>query len=452
MRVLESFWQLVFPLFLGLISFSAAYGQLDNSQPEVVSYSLSDMDLFDGDAISQTPVDLAAYLQDGVSNPNRDANSTLSAPRLRRPSFNSPGQRSSGLESLRSGTALLPEALSSRARRDSSYYSDQKLTHVSLWTDSPIAGLTATINDGLIARTNVPLAGGARRLRMGDNNRALPVDRAIFEYQYFKHAYTADASRFIVGPDVRRQALQQFTVGMEKTFLHGRCSVDVRIPFANQFTLNTPNFGVEGGTLGNINCKFKMALLIEDNFALSIGTGIDIPTGDGVLIQGNGVPFEIQNTSTFLAPFVAYEERLNDYFVNAFLSADIPLSGNDVRFGFPLQPTLGKINDQTLFICNLGAGRWLYRNDQSRVRGWAVASELNYTSTTQNSDIFVRTTFLQQFTIRNDANRVDALNLTLGTQFNIAKTELRLAFVQPLRNGDDRAFTNELSFQANRHF
>lgn len=322
-----------------------------------------------------------------------------------------------------------------------------------VFADSPAASLSVSINDGLIATSDLPLAGGARRMKVAANNRALPQDRIILQYQLFAGALTADASQFIVGPDSRTIALDQYTVGFEKTFASGLASIDVRMPFTNQLALATPNFGVEGGQIGNFNAKLKVALLSDQTFCFSAGTGFEVPTGSSVKFQGNGFQYVVDNDAFFLQPFLAYEKRLGDWFFNSFSELDVALNGNRFRNDFLGQPGLGLINEQTLGMLSIGGGRWL-RFDPNRriVNGIAVLSELNYTTTLQDSDLVKESYVLQTIMVQNVSNRSDHLNLTVGGHLAIGSSSLRFGFVQPLRTGDDRLFNQELNVQFNRLF
>lgn len=322
-----------------------------------------------------------------------------------------------------------------------------------MFADSPSAPLRVVVNDGLIATTDVPLGGAARRLKFASNNRALPQDRIIFQYQLYVDALTADASQFIVGPDRRTIDLHQYTVGFEKTFLDGVASIDVRMPFTNRLELATPNFGAEGGNIGNLNAKLKTALLFDETYCFSTGLGFEAPTGSSVSFQGNGLAYIIHNDAFFLQPFMAYEERVNDWFVQAFAGVDVALNGNRFRDDFVGAPVLGRVNDQTLGIASLGGGKWLfYDPDRRRLNGIAAMAEFHYTTALQDADAVTDAFIFQTATVANTSNRSDHLNFTAGTNLALGDSSLRFGFVQPLRTGDDRLFDHEFNFQFNRAF
>lgn len=323
-----------------------------------------------------------------------------------------------------------------------------------MFADSPAASLSVVVNDGLMATTDLPLAGGARRMKVAANNRALPQDRIIFQYQCFVNALTVDASRFRVGPASRTIDLNQYTVGFEKTFADGLASVDVRMPFTNQLELATPNFGAVGGQIGNLNAKLKAVLSSDQTYCFSAGTGFEIPTGSSVSFQGNRVQYIVENDAFFLQPFLAYEERVDDWFFNGFASVDVALNGNRFQNAFIGRPVLGRINDQTLGTISAGVGRWIcFDPDRCYLNGFALTSELNYTTTLQDSDS-VSDVFpaFQSTMVQNVSNRSDHLNLTIGGHLAFGYSSLRFGFVQPLRMGDDRLFDHEFNVQFNRTF
>jgi hypothetical protein len=81
-----------------------------------------------------------------------------------------------------------------------------------------------------------------------------------------------------------------------------------------------------------------------------------------------------------------------------------------------------------------------------------MSSELNYTSTLQDSDSVQDDLGFQTTTVQNFANRSDHLNLTVGGNLLVGSSSLRFGFVQPLRDGDDKLFDHEFNVQFNRMF
>ncbi len=200
--------------------------------------------------------------------------------------------------------------------------------------------------------------------------------------------------------------------------------------------------------------------------------------------------FEIENETWGLAPFLAAAMRPTDRtFVNAFFQIDVPLNSSDWRFrerdidleiqafvdAFGLQgqnfeeqfrnSASGEIDDQTLMHIDVGGGYWLYQNlNAPTVRGIAALLELHYTTTLEDADIAIvpevpiRTQDgsggligpLDPPRLGNIANRVDYLNLTMGSHVLLGQNALiSTAYVVPLRDDYDRTFDGELNVQFN---
>ncbi len=85
----------------------------------------------------------------------------------------------------------------------------------------------------------------------------------------------------------------------------------------------------------------------------------------------------MENNAFFLQPFIAYEERIENWFFNAFTSVDVPLNGNQFRYDTIGQSLLGRINDQTLGTLSFGAGKWLFFDTSRPLEiGLAISSEV----------------------------------------------------------------------------
>ncbi len=200
--------------------------------------------------------------------------------------------------------------------------------------------------------------------------------------------------------------------------------------------------------------------------------------------------FQIENQTWGLAPFLAAAAQPTDRtFVNGFFQIDVPLNSSDWSFSetdldleqlafvqvgrstlSPVQSTnsaSGTIEDQTLMNIDVGAGYWIYQNPHARtVKGVAALAELHYTTTLEDADIVVvpetpittglggspfnRVGPLDQPRLGNVANRVDFLNLTLGSTILIGNNAtLAGGYVVPLRDDLDRTFDGELNVQLN---
>jgi hypothetical protein len=200
--------------------------------------------------------------------------------------------------------------------------------------------------------------------------------------------------------------------------------------------------------------------------------------------------FLIENETWGLSPFLAAAAQPTDKtFVNGFFQIDVPLNSSDWSFSesdvdleqlafvqagtgtlSPVQSTnsaSGTIEDQTLMHIDLGAGYWLYQNPCSpTVKGLAALMELHYTTTLEDADIVVvpetpittglggspfnRVGPLDRPQLGNIANRVDYLNLTLGSTIVLGNdATLAVGYVAPLRDDLDRTFDGEVNVQLN---
>jgi hypothetical protein len=307
-------------------------------------------------------------------------------------------------------------------------------------------------------QADLPLAGGARAMKIAENNQAMPSDRAIFLYHHFHNALSAvpDVNTGVV----RNYSVERFVVGAEKAFADGLWSIDVRMPFSNNFD---PFDDIYAGDLGNLSIALKRLLYEGDDFAFSAGLGVGLPTGSDVEGSAFGQSFEVENEAVDLQPFFALLHQPTDrMFWHTFISVDTPVNGNEVHLGPAGQalPVIGDLTEQTLLYVDLSLGYWLTGGDTDsdgrRTRGLAALFELHYTTTTNDADtIFLggpTTSFIFGDPLLS-SQRFDILNATGGLHWRISPTaDLRVAGVAPLRSGDDRAFDAEIQVGFNRRF
>ena len=306
-----------------------------------------------------------------------------------------------------------------------------------------------------------PIGGGGTKV--AENNKSLPADRVYFNYNGFQNAIT-------VGQPVPRDSnLNHYTAGFEKTFFDGQWSVNFALPFTNRIALNTDAFSLGAGHLGNVSVFLKHLAYSNDEFAVSSGLGVRLPTGSdltGQTHQRNELTgridrqtLVIQNQAVHLVPYVGFLSAPSDnWFVQGFMDVDLAANGNAVDLGTPAQ-RVGLLTEQNLFHLDLSAGRWIYQNPEATYfTGAAAVIELHYTSTIQDADRFALPTnpFNGPYVngeFRNLANRTDVLNLTSGVQFQIGYlSNLRVACVVPVRNQPNRQFDSEIQVSFNRFF
>jgi hypothetical protein len=327
----------------------------------------------------------------------------------------------------------------------------------SMFGDFFSAGGNLVGMDPLVAFADIPLAGGAGRLSVADNNKAVTQDRVYSYYNHFHNALVADASQFMVGPDSRSFSVDRYTIGMEKTFLDRRWSAEIRMPFTGTFQFETPNFGAAGGNLGNLGVILKRMVYQSATTGIAAGLGIDTPTGNDATGYMNWVDYRVRNEAVHLIPYVSFVRAPSDrWFYQGFLQVDVPTNGNrvevnDMIFG-PLPA--GTMVEQTLLHVDLGTGWWLMRNPEAPVlTGLASVLELHYTTTLQDEHLLTRQSFINRFEFGNLANRMDIVDLTTGIHAELfSNTLLRVGGVFPLSTGDNRTFDAELQVQLERRF
>jgi len=306
------------------------------------------------------------------------------------------------------------------------------------------------------ALADMPLAGGGHRAKIAENNKAVPVDRFFFTYHHFHNALSANPNTRLSGL-TRDFSVERYTVGLEKTFFDGRWSVDVRMPFANEYGYAPGKFAVGGGDIGNLSIALKRLLVAGEQGALSAGLLIDTPTGSDATCRAVTTKVTMHNDAVHLSPFVAAMGTPNAcFFYHGFLQVDVAANGNRVNYDDTYlvdAGSFGKLSEQTLMHLDFSVGRWLYRNSCRRgVTGLASIVELHYTTALQDADLVTGTVDTTNFTFGNLRNRFDIVNLTVGLHAELARrTTVRVAGVFPL-NTVDRPFDSEVQVSVNRRF
>ncbi len=329
--------------------------------------------------------------------------------------------------------------------------------------------------------TDVPMAGGSRRVKIGENNKPYTDDRVYFMYNHFHNALqvredpdvdfaTGDITGF--SGAARKFPVDRYTFGIEKSFFDGSFSAEVRMPFTSTFDFasSTPSsdFNVSGGNVGNLAVILKALLFASDNGAVAAGLGFDLPTGSDVSGRFGDTNFSIENQAYHFLPFIGFLSSPNDViFFNGFAQLDVAANGNAIDtqnlFVPMLSGRLGKYTEQNLLYLDASGGVWLYRDaEATRFTGLAGIVELHYTSTIQDTDVVPARQLngLSDLEIRNVSNRSDILNVTAGLHAELGEcSNVRVAVVVPVRRNNDlvfgptdRFFDSELQVQFNRRY
>ena len=286
----------------------------------------------------------------------------------------------------------------------------------------------------------IAAAGGDRQLKWAENNSPFPQNRVFFNYHHFHNA--------VIGADSLEHNLDRFTFGIEKTFLGGDASFEVRVPFASTVTSSPSIFDtsrVMDTEFGNISFALKALLHRQANFATSVGLGIVVPTGDDFVVD-SFINNRFENGEVHLQPFLGvYYAPSRRVFTQFFTQLDFDAGESEVVIGSQSD----SLNQQTLLMLDYAVGYWLTRGRRGCIRGIAPLVELHYTTTLEDQEYGV---YSGQGVFVEDLRR-DVLNLTGGLFFQLGRaSSMKVGAVAPLRDGTDKLFDSEFGLQFVRNF
>jgi hypothetical protein len=256
------------------------------------------------------------------------------------------------------------------------------------------------------------------------------------------------------------------------------------------------------------------ALAVSGGLAVTAPTGRDtrftvtdyLPSNPGLNDVGTMRvrEFNVSRDTWGLAPYAAvlYTPRESRFFAQGFVQVDVPVGEDGVRYtettpvvlnpiipvtrdprdprGNVLTPpftSTARVGDQTLLHMDFGTGFWLLRDpNRTWLNGVIPTLEVHYTTTLNNARIAtlpndpslisvptgrvlpggtaeVTDVFPPSPTVGNLRNRLDLVNLTVGTTFVVAnQATVATAVALPLRGGDNRTFDWEFQVQLNWYF
>jgi hypothetical protein len=287
------------------------------------------------------------------------------------------------------------------------------------------------------------------RVRIQDNNNAMPQNRIFIDYNFFHNVpFTAN------GIDVNR-----VTPGIEKTFLQGMGSIEVRVPMA--VTYNSTQFLAVGPDssepeFGNVAIIPKILLTSNEEHALAGGIAVALPTADDIRVFGQSGEqiLNVENESVHLIPFLGYlyTPEHSDCFVQAFVTLDVDLNGNAVTadtIGNGSLAQIGEWNDQTLASGSATFGKYLYQNysQNSTVKSFSLISEAHYTGTANDADVLASGPFI----LGNPDYDLALLNATFGGHLRLKDSTVTTGYTVPLTSSD-RIFDGEFRLFINQFF
>jgi len=313
-------------------------------------------------------------------------------------------------------------------------------------------GQIMAIGNNTVA-ADLPIAGGGYRLKVAENNKALPMNRSYFMYNHFHNAL--DVNVLTTGA-ARSLSVDRFTMGIERTFLNDLWSVDVRMPLVGSHQFSSGGLTMANSSAGNLQVTLKRLLAQGEYGAVAAGLAIDTPTGSDVAGQFDSTSFTMHNQAVHLAPYIGFLHVPDDrFFWQGFLQLDIPTNGNRIDFADttfpPSSGSFGTFTEQTLLYADVSAGYWLYRNHHAHVlTGFASVVEFHYTTTLSDADVIPAATAGPTFQFGSLLGNVDVTNVTVGLHTELfGETTLRVAGVFPLQDGAERPFDSEVVVSLN---
>ncbi|MEM8945085.1 MAG: hypothetical protein AAGD11_07870 [Planctomycetota bacterium] len=292
----------------------------------------------------------------------------------------------------------------------------------------------------------IPTGGGATRRKIGENTGALPTDRIIFNYNNFQNAVNSISEA---------TNIDRFTLGVEKAFMDGLFSIDVRLPLSanNDFADANVPFSRNGSELGNVSAALKVLLTSEENYALAAGMVVDTPTGSATnILLPNSATLKLNNDAVHLAPFLGFLFLQNGGLIHqGFLQVDVATNANGVVYS-EVTDVVTNFEEQTLLYVDYALSKAVYeaRSSQDILQRLSGHVEFHYTTTLEDSDEIEIAAPNTDFTMRSQGNRIDVMNLTLGLDTLLScGANLRFGTVVPLTKCDDRFFDIEFLAQVN---
>ena len=303
---------------------------------------------------------------------------------------------------------------------------------------------------------SIPRQTGVGIMKLAENGSPLPRDRVFVSYNYF------DNVNLIPGG----LAVNRLTPGIEKTFFNGNASIEVRLPMASTLNSVTPfdiqtlqviGYDTSHYELGNLTTFFKGILYRDEQFALSAGTGIALPTADDlrVISPDPAATLDvIKNEAVHLLPFIGGVYTPNDrWFTQGMVQLDIATNGNSVyttnqRLNLVRE---GKLNDPTFLFASLGSGYWVYRADNpaAHLTGVALLTELHFNTTLQSADYVEGA----NANIGSPQSQIQTFNAVLGGNLMFDQNKsLSAGYVVPIGGGADQAFDGEFRLMFNWYF
>lgn len=309
------------------------------------------------------------------------------------------------------------------------------------------------------------------RTKLTEGASPIPRDRVFFNYSYFGGTQLTSSGI----------AVNRYTPGFEKTFFNGNASFEVRMPFASTLGSNIDQTtGVVNPTdlqFGNLTTYSKALLYQDQTFALSIGSGMSLPTANNINIYtGPTQTLHISNDSVHILPYIGGVYTPSDrLYTQGILQFDTDLNGNRVDSsvnaqGIPfagsngLQNGLQKVGtfrDSTYLYASISTGYWVYRSSTptfAGITGFSPIGELHYNRSLSPGNVIggafdpataniVTNIYGQPYSNNEILNGVVGGNVLFGSN-----KILTTGYTFPLGMGVDKQFAGEFRMMFNWYF
>lgn len=249
-------------------------------------------------------------------------------------------------------------------------------------------------------RSVVSFAFASGALKVADNESPRPQDRVFFTYNYFGllrapgfqpstgtivtqsttgtpqlNTTTVTATTFANLPPVSAN-LHREVFGIEKTFLDGNASIELRLPLLQQYA-NIDAFSAQA--VGDFTILGKYALInnLDTGNVFSFGLAITTPTGPAAQTSDGNIH------STWLQPFVGYIVNRDRFFLHAFHAIAVPTDARDV----------------TMLFNDVGLNFWLYRTYDERALRFIVPMVEAHVTTPLNHRDMTGPVFVPDFVV-----------------------------------------------------
>ena len=267
-----------------------------------------------------------------------------------------------------------------------------------------------------------------RNFKVAENQSPRPVDRIYFNFNFFDGVNTAQFASLNV--PLNNMKLYREVIGFEKTFLDGRASWQLRLPF-NQLTAQGPfvdrGFGGNTGSIGDLAVILKYALYDDRTTGRLVSTGLLVNTPTGTSSFAGARYLRNVHVAT-IQPFVGYILPMGDFFLQGFSSIDVPVTDADV----------------TMLYNDVALGYFLYRAKSADrlISAFVPTFEAHVNTPLNHRDYLNRA---------DPVGTPDILNLTFGANFFLKERGLlSIGLVEPVTG--PRPFNYEFFLQFNLRF